>query len=133
MIAADTNVVVRLLTRDDKEQSRSAEHLFRENQVFVPDTVLLETVWVLTSAYSFEPSQIVDGLKRLLGLPTVVISNAEAISNAVAWYEQGLDFADALHLATSQNAGQLATFDREFVKRARGMGRCPVIEVASAR
>jgi predicted nucleic-acid-binding protein len=129
MIAVDANVLVRLLTRDDADQFARAERCLRENDVFVPDTVLFETVWVLISAYSFERAQIASALRRLLGLATVAVSSIERVALALAAYEQGLDFADARHLAGSQDAAALATFDLEFVRRASGLGRCPVAEV----
>jgi predicted nucleic-acid-binding protein len=71
MIAVDTNVLVRFLTRDDAPQADRAVRCMRHAEVLVLDTVLLETVWVLTSAYSFSRSEISVALRRLLGLPNV--------------------------------------------------------------
>jgi predicted nucleic-acid-binding protein len=60
--AIDTNVVVRLLVRDDDEQGRRAEALFRQSGgVWIALVVLVETVWVLRSAYKFERSAILHG------------------------------------------------------------------------
>lgn len=129
MIALDTNVLVRFLTRDDAGQFARAEKCLRENEVFIPDTVLLETVWVLTSAYSFQRPEISTALRRLLGLAGASVSSSERIALALRAYDQGLDFADAMHLAGSQEAAGLAAFDREFVRRAAGLGRCPVAEI----
>ena len=69
MIAVDTNVVVRLFTRDDPEQFDRAEACFADADVFIPDSVLLETAWVLESVYSFDDRQIAAALRKLLGLP----------------------------------------------------------------
>lgn len=132
MIAVDTNVVGRLLTRDDQRQFEEAERCFRANDILVPETVLLETVWVLTSAYSFDASAIVAAITKLLGLGNVVVRDPEAITFALAAYERGLDFADALHLATCQDIERLATFDDTFSKRAIGLGRCTVGPVAAS-
>jgi predicted nucleic acid-binding protein len=68
-------------------------------------------------------------LRGLLGLAGIVISSTERVALALSAYEQGLDFADAMHLAGSQEVAALATFDQEFVRRAAGLGRCPVTEV----
>jgi predicted nucleic-acid-binding protein len=132
VIAVDTNVVVRFLTRDDQRQFEEAERCFRANNVLLPDTVLLETVWVLTSAYSFHVSAIVGAITKLLGLGNVTVRDPEAILFAVAAYERGLDFADALHLATCQDVERLLTFDETFSKRASGLGRCVVGPVAAS-
>ncbi|MBK6617096.1 MAG: hypothetical protein IPG31_01600 [Nitrosomonas sp.] len=51
MIAIDTDVVVRLLTRDDAAQYEKAYQLFEKQNVFIGDTVILETEWVLRFAF----------------------------------------------------------------------------------
>ena len=53
MIAVDTNIVVRLLTKDDPSQYQKAYHLFDKNDVLITDSVILETEWVLRFAYNF--------------------------------------------------------------------------------
>ncbi len=126
--AVDTNVVVRLLTRDHEVQFRHAERCFADGDVFLPDSVLLETVWVLDSAYSFDEARIATALRHLLGLPNVRVADQGLIASALQWYERGLDFADALHLAASQQAKRLRTFDRDFVKDAAGLGTCIVVD-----
>jgi predicted nucleic-acid-binding protein len=59
LIAVDTNIVVRLLVADDPLQHAASTRLFQEHEVLVPDTVVLETEWVLRFAYRFEPAQVV--------------------------------------------------------------------------
>ena len=51
MVAIDTNVLVRLLTADDAAQHRVALKLFSSNEKYIPDSVVLETEWVLRAAY----------------------------------------------------------------------------------
>lgn len=130
LTAVDTNVVVRLLTRDDEVQFRHAERCFSDGDVFLPDSVLLETAWVLASAYSFDEAQIATALRHLLGLPNVRVAAPARIFATLQWYERGLDFADALHLAASQQASRLHTFDRNFIRDAAGLGACPVVDAA---
>jgi predicted nucleic-acid-binding protein len=118
MIAVDTNVVVRLLVEDDVEQTRESKAIFQEHIVFLSETVVLETVWVLQKIYSFTPVDIADGLKRLFGLSNLYLRNPEIVKFALQWYEGGLDFADALHLAQATDCTAMFTFDRRFAKRA---------------
>lgn len=51
MVAVDTNIVVRLLTQDDELQYQKSQEIFQTQDVFIPDTVILETEWVLRFAY----------------------------------------------------------------------------------
>lgn len=119
MIALDTNVVVRLLVDDDPEQTRRARKLIEKGPVLVVATVLLETEWVLRGAYSVNRKRIVQSLRSLLGLPELTVGSADAVAQALEWFERGLDFADALHLALTTDAEKFATFDVRLATRAR--------------
>ncbi len=126
MISVDTNIIVRFLTQDDPGQYPKARQLLDENTVFVPETVVLETEWVLRYTYEYKPVQICDAFIKLFGLPTVQLAQPTRIAQAIEWCQTGMDFADALHLANSQQHKQLLTFDRRFVNKAKGCGNCPV-------
>jgi predicted nucleic-acid-binding protein len=126
MIAVDTNVIVRFLTRDDETQFLKAYQVFKERDIFIPDSVVLETEWVLRYAYNFSADEICNALKKLFGLPNVHLSNPVFITQAIEWREQGVDFADALHLALSQQYEQFLTFDKSYVKKAKGLCKCVV-------
>ncbi len=119
MIALDTNVVVRLLVDDDPGQTRRARRLIERGPALVVPTVLLETEWVLRGAYNIRPESIVRSLRSLLGLPELSVGSADAVAQALEWFERGLDFADALHLALAADAEEFATFDARLAKRAR--------------
>lgn len=126
MIAVDTNVVIRLLTQDDELQFNKSVEIFRKHDVFIPDTVILETEWVLRFAYKFKPTDICKGLRNVLGLPNVYVGNASLIAQVIQWHENGLDFADAFHLAQSQHCEAFYTFDEKFGKKAQGLTSCQV-------
>ena len=102
MIAVDANIVVRLFTQDDEQQYNKSFKLFQKKDIFISDTVLLETEWVLRFAYHFKPDEICKAFRNLLGLPNVQLMNGSLMAQALQWHEEGLDFADALHLAQSQ-------------------------------
>jgi predicted nucleic-acid-binding protein len=128
VIALDTNVLVRLLTRDDEQAALLAADLVRENPVFVCKTVLLETEWVLRSGYAFAPDAIRGAFVSLFGLPSLEVEDRPAILAALASYGEGIDFADALHLASSNGADGFATFDRDFAKRAARAAGGPAVQ-----
>ena len=118
MIALDTNVLARLLLQDDTAQFVRAKALLATPQQFTaPVTVLLELVWVLESN-DCTPADIQRGVGLLLGLPNFNPPQSAAVRLALDTFVQGMDFADALHLAMSQGDDALMTFDRAFVKKA---------------
>jgi predicted nucleic-acid-binding protein len=123
MIAVDTNVLVRCLTLDDPQQVPDAKALLAHDQgVFVAKTVLLELEWVLRAAYKLARPTIHSALERLLGLPKLSVEDPGQVSQALAAYSRGLDFADALHLAASTADEGLFTFDAQFVSIAVAAG-----------
>ena len=128
MTGIDTNVVVRFLVADDEDQHLRARAVLASRGCFVPDTVLLETVWVLASVYRFSNAQIEAALRRFLGLPNVHLADPPRIAQALQWFADGMDFADALHLASALEVETFLTFDRRFVARAKGKGSTPVSE-----
>ncbi len=119
MNALDTNVVVRFLTRDDPAQAARAKALIETESLYLSKSVVLETAWLLRSRYRYERVAIVEGITRLLGLPGMVVEDQPVVARALAWYRQGLDFADTLHLASSARAESFATFDQALRRRAR--------------
>lgn len=119
MIALDTNVVVRLLTDDDPRQTGRARKLLETRTALVLPTVLLETEWVLRGACGIGRPAIVASIRKLLGLPNIVLGEADAIARALDWFEAGLNFADAVHLAFAGEAEAFVTFDARLAKRAR--------------
>jgi len=116
MVAVDTNILVRFLVRDDPKQAARAASLIRSDTVWISKTVFLETEWVLRSLYGFSPAALAEALQALAGLQNVVLEDEVAVARALAWYRDGLDFADALHLASVGNAKQFATFDQKLGK-----------------
>ena len=121
MIAVDTNVLVRFLVRDNAKQAARAAELIRGNEIWVSKTVLLETEWVLRSLYRFSPQSLAEALRALAGLERVFLEDETAVAKALEWFREGLDFADALHLASAGNASQFATFDRKLARQASRM------------
>jgi predicted nucleic-acid-binding protein len=118
VLAIDTNVVVRYLTRDDIEQWRRAEALIHGEATFVAMTVLLETEWVLRSGYGYAPAEVVRALAALAGLPRVTIEDPPRLAQALDWTTAGMDFADALHLSAAHGCEAFASFDQDLAKRA---------------
>ena len=119
MIAVDTNIIVRFLTRDDEQQYQKAYQIFADSeQLFIPATVILETEWVLRFSYNFPSDRIIYAMTGLLKLNNVNTENKTAVINALEWHKNGMDFADALHLACSLHTDKFVSFDKKLIKKA---------------
>jgi len=127
MISVDTNILVRILTKDDDLQCRKAITLFENNDIFITDTVILETEWVLRYAYDFSRTDINRALLHLCGLPQVNLAHPQHIARALTWHQDGLDFADALHLAGSGAQNSFASFDQALIKKSIQLGAMPTV------
>lgn len=125
-IAIDTNILVRFLTHDDEAQYQEAYELFQHPHLYVATTVFLETEWVLRYSYKYDATEIIRAFRMVLGLPNIEAEDVGRLASALTWHQSGMDFADALHLASSQECSIFYTFDREFVKTSRNKGVCAV-------
>jgi predicted nucleic-acid-binding protein len=119
MLAIDTNVVIRFLTRDHPVQAHRALRILSDNDVFVAVTVILESEWVLRDAYGMPRVDVIRELERFCGLERVTVGAADAVRQALALAASGMDFAAALHVAQAGHCEAFATFDRQLAKRAR--------------
>lgn len=128
MLAIDTSVVVRFLTGDHPDQSPRARTLINSQDVFVATTVMLECEWVLRSAYGYEKPDVCAALRAFSGLRTVTLENPNLVARALDRAEQGMDFADALHLGSIRSCEAMMTFDRRLIKAARAGGADEVRE-----
>jgi predicted nucleic-acid-binding protein len=122
VIAIDTNVIVRYLVADEPEQFRRATALIEGEAVFVSSTVALEAEWLLRVSYRLDRAAILGALRRFAGLPTVAFENMIILAQALDWAEQGMDFADALHLAGAAGCDAFASFDRALQRTAARLG-----------
>jgi predicted nucleic-acid-binding protein len=123
--AVDTNVLVRLIVDDDPLQSAAAEKAMTSEPVFISKTVILEFQWVLRSVYRLSPEAIASAIESLLVAEDISIEDASAVRQAIHWFKNGMDPADALHLASSAHADAFLTFDTSLRRRAATFGARP--------
>ena len=114
VITVYTDIVVGLLTQDDAAQFEQAHQLFAKKAIFLPKTVLLEAKWILPSLYLLQPLRIIQALAALIAPPQVRSTTRVAV--ALDLTRQGLDFADALHLASCGAAERFLSFDRALIR-----------------
>ena len=118
MLAIDTNVIVRYLTGDHPAQAARAKALIDGEDIFAPTTAILETEWVLRAVYSFAPGPLANALAAFAGLPTVTLENERRVAKALGWMRAGMDFADALHIASVDGCDAFVSFDAGLAKKA---------------
>jgi predicted nucleic-acid-binding protein len=119
MRAVDTNVVVRLIVRDEPEQVEVAEK-FTAGGAWVSHLVLAETMWVLDALYERTVEQIAAAVDMLLNHETLTLQDADVVASALEHFRKrpALGFSDCLVLETARKAGHLplGTFDRDLAK-----------------
>jgi predicted nucleic-acid-binding protein len=119
MLAVDTNVVIRIMMDHDPVQNGQALQLFDRETIFLAKSVVLEMEWVLRSLYRLYPARFARAVEALISLENVRCEDETEVRQALAWHQAGMDFADALHLASSSQATRFATFDQAMVKAAK--------------
>lgn len=115
MRAVDTNVLVRLVTRDDVKQVAIAE-AFVANGAWVPQLAVAEATWVLASIYDRAPEAIATAVEMLLNHQHLTVQDAETVAAAVEQFRRypAVGFSDCLMVEVARKAGHapLGTFDR---------------------
>ena len=119
MRAIDTNVLVRLLVRDDRRQLDAAEKFIGKG-AWVSHLVLVETLWVLDAVYERSAEQIGAAIEMLLAHAELTLQDADVVAAALSRFRARptLGFSDCLVLEIARKAGHLplGTFDRRFAK-----------------
>ena len=119
MRAIDTNVLIRLITRDDCRQAAAAE-AFVEKGAWVSVLALAEATWVLATVYELSSKDLAKMIEMLLDHRDLVLQDSEAVREALKLFKAkpALGFSDCLMLHVAQKAGHLplGTFDRSLAK-----------------
>ena len=117
MRAVDTNVLLRLVTRDDPKQTTVAEQ-FVAKGAWVSHLVLAETLWVRESVYELGSDRIATAVEMLLSHANLTIQDSDVVSAALKHYRRrsSLGFSDFLVLEIARKTGHvpLGTFDRRL-------------------
>lgn len=124
MIAVDTNVIVRFLVRDDERQAEAVRKRLkqaerRRERLWIPLLVVLETIWVLESAYDKTRSEILDAIRDMRQMPVFVFeadSVVEGLLNNGPKFKA--DLANILIARAAEGMGCEAgiTFDKAAAK-----------------
>jgi len=124
MLALDTNVLVRFITRDDEIQAdevdRFLENAAQQGEIlFISDTEFCELAWILQSGYHLNRRKVADVMRGLIYSYEIEIMATSNVEDALVAFEQGVgDFADYLTREQSLAAGcrAVVTFDRDLLK-----------------
>ena len=121
MKGVDTNILVRFLVSDDKEQSEKVYTLFKQAEsekglLFVPLLVILELIWVLDSVYEISRAEIVDSVSDLLLMPILKFEHQSALQQFTRFSQKNNhDLSDLIiaYSAKEQGCENVLTFDRK--------------------
>jgi predicted nucleic-acid-binding protein len=117
MRAVDTNVLVRLIARDDARQVKAAD-AFVAKGAWLSHIVLVETTWVLSSVYRLAPPKIATAVEMLLSHKDITLQDSEVVAAALVRFleKPSLGFSDCLVLEVARKAGHLplGTSDRNL-------------------
>jgi len=121
MIAIDTNVLVRFLVQDDKKQSRIVYNRFKQaeaehQQLFIPLIVVLETIWVLKSAYEMPRDKILYSIENLMQMPILDFEADHVLTSfLLSGKTHKTDLPDLLiaHAAEAAGCDEIITFDKK--------------------
>lgn len=119
MRAVDTNVLVRLIARDDHSQLALAGR-WVEGGVWVSILALAEAVWVLSAVYERSPAEIAAAVELLLNHKDLSLQDSDVVAAALARFRErpAVTYCDCLLLEMARKAGHLplGTFDRNLSK-----------------
>src|SRR5512140_214726 len=119
MRAVDTNVLVRLVTRDDAKQVVVAEN-FVADGAWVSILALAEATWVLSSVYGLSTDQLADAVEKLLDHQNLVLQDPDVVSAALHRFRRRptIGFSECLLLQMAAKAAHLplGTFDRNLAR-----------------
>ena len=119
MVSVDTNILIRIITRDDEEQAHRAE-AFIKRGAWISLLVLAETVWVLARGYGRTTRQLIEMIEILLAHENLSLEEAKVVEDALTAFKKRpvVGFSDHLFLEIARKAGHtpLGTFDLNLAK-----------------
>lgn len=124
-ITADTNILIRVLTRDNPRQSKAAEAALQDAElVALTLSSLCELVWVLSSAYKRPLAEIAEAIRGLINAANTVV-NRPAVEAGLALMDAGGDFADGVIAYEGRwlGAETFVSFDKQAARLLANQGQ----------
>ena len=128
MRAVDTNVIVRYLTGDDEAQATRARAVVDAGQVFREHHRTAGERVGVAERYGFAADEVAAALRALAGLPGIFVESPSVLAEALRGVDQGMDFADALHLGAASTCEAFLTFDCGLIDIAGNAATVGVME-----
>jgi predicted nucleic-acid-binding protein len=126
MIVIDTNILIRLLMKDDVRLAKEALAIFKraekgEDEIYLDEVVVAETVWVLKSFYKIKKEKIIESIEKILSFDYVISPRKDLITNALNTFrDMSLAYIDCwIYWVNRSVGGKLTTFDENLIKLAK--------------
>lgn len=123
-ITADTNILVRVIVRDDDTEASTALRILENaDAVALPLPCLCEFAWVLERTYGLSRTLVAASLRGIIRRGNVQ-TDVEAVETGLRVLDAGGDFADGVIAATGASMGSevFVSFDRRAVSRLGAIG-----------
>lgn len=125
----DTNVILKLLIKDDDIKRKACEKLLKESKekeiiLFLLPVAVLEIVWVLEKVYKYEKKKIRELVEAILNTPELKVEMEDVFRNALKVYdEKNIKFADAVmgYWGLERGFSIAYTYDEKDFKRIEGL------------
>ncbi len=126
MIAVDTNVIVRFLVCDDEKQAETVRRRLKQaemdrERLLIPLLVVLQTIWVLESAYDKTRDEILNSIRDMRQMPVFDFESDDVVEKFLTDGDDArADLADILiaHAAQAAGCNNGITFDKGAAKLA---------------
>ena len=118
MKIVDTNVILRFLLRDDEKQSPKSLEIINNSEIFIPNEVFVETIYVLRTVYKFPKEEIDNIIRDLLNEENILFQNKDIIDVTISTYvNKNLDIIDCMLYAYKKCGDySIETFDKDLNK-----------------
>jgi len=122
MKIVDTNVILRFLLQDDEKQSPESLRIIESGEIFIPNEVFVEVIYVLSSVYKFTKEDIYDVVQVLLNEDNVIFQDNDIIDVAISTYaNERLDIVDCMLYAYKKCENYaIETFDKRLKRLING-------------
>lgn len=119
----DTNIIIRFLTKDNKEFSEKSAEIFKkiekgEIRAKITESVLAEIVYVITKIYGKDREFTANTIKKILDLKGIVNRDKSQLKKALNIFaNQKIDIVDSLLLSRAKNCLGVLSFDKDLNKQ----------------
>ncbi len=120
-ILIDTNLIIRFLVNDDLQKAARVKKILSKNKAtnVLPDLIIAEIIWVLSSYYELEKASIIKKIRALIHVRTIDCNKTLIDQSLTNWEKYNISFVDSYLVAMAELKGlNIYSYDFKFDKVA---------------